>query len=91
MAVTKEDIKTLALTVAYDFVLVALVVCWAIAIALAILESAYWLPILFFVLGTGFFLMAVFLFKDENEEEVTDETIKEETEPESEPVEETSE
>ncbi|MHA1505289.1 MAG: SND2/TMEM208 family protein [Candidatus Heimdallarchaeota archaeon] len=82
MAVNKEDLKELGLTLAYDFILVALIVCWALAIAFVILESAFWLVILFFVLGAGFFFMTVYLFKDEQEEsEKTseDETEKEET------------
>ncbi|MHA1244604.1 MAG: SND2/TMEM208 family protein [Candidatus Heimdallarchaeota archaeon] len=82
MAVNKEDLKELGLTLAYDFVLVALIVCWVLAIAFVILESAFWLVILFFVLGAGFFFMTVYLFKDEQEEsEKTseDETEKEET------------
>jgi hypothetical protein len=74
--INKEDLKYLALTLAYDFVLVALVVCWVLAFAFVILESAFWLVILFFALGVGFFLMTVFLFKEETE----DETEKEETE-----------
>lgn len=75
--INKEDLKHLALTLAYDFVLVALVVCWVLAIALVILESAFWLVILFFALGVGFFLMTVFLFKEETEEEI----VHEEKEP----------
>ena len=85
MAVNKEDLKDLGLTLAYDFVLVALIVCWVLAIAFVILESAFWLVILFFVLGAGFFFMTVYLFKDDDEEEEDseeiseDENVKEET------------
>ena len=74
----KEDFKHLGLSLAYDFVLVALVVCWALAIAFAILESAYWLVILFFVLGTGFFLMTIFLFKEEEAEDAEEDEESEE-------------
>ncbi|MHA1124830.1 MAG: hypothetical protein ACTSO7_01820 [Candidatus Heimdallarchaeota archaeon] len=83
MVVNKEDLKYLALTLAFDFVLVALVVCWVLAIALVILESAFWLVILFFVLGAGFFFMSIYLFKDESEEDDIDEELVE-----AEPVEE---
>ncbi len=79
MAVNKEDLKELGLTLAYDFVLVALIVCWVLAIAFVILESAFWLVILFFVLGAGFFFMTVYLFKDEQDEEDSEETSEEET------------
>lgn len=81
MAVNKEDLKYLALTLAYDFVLVALVICWVLAVALAILEAAFWVVILFFVLGAGFFFMTIYLFKEEEDEEnAEDETNEKESE-----------
>jgi hypothetical protein len=83
MAVTKEDVKELALTIAYDFVLVALIVCWVLAIAFVILESAFWLVILFFILGAGFFFMSIYLFKDKDKE---DEIVEDSTEDEEKTV-----
>ena len=69
MSTLKEDAKDVGLSIAFDLMLVAFVVCWTAAILLALFEVSIWVVFGVFLLGCGiFFAMLYFSQKIENKE-----------------------
>ncbi len=68
MTTLKEDAKDIGLSVAYDLMLVAFVICWVMAIILAFLEISIWIVFGVFLLGCGIFF-ALLHFTQKNDEE----------------------
>jgi hypothetical protein len=79
MSTLKEDAKDVGLSLAFDLMLVAFVVCWIAAVLLAIFEISLWVVFGVFLLGCGiFFAMLYFSQKLEAKEKEADEPIESE-------------
>jgi membrane protein implicated in regulation of membrane protease activity len=79
MTTLKEDAKDVSLSVAYDLMLVAFVVCWVIAVILAFLEISLWIVFGLFLLGCGIFFALIYLSRksEEKEQEKQEEQLEE--------------
>ncbi len=69
MTSIKEDVKDVSLALAYDLMLVVLIVCWVVAIVLALLEVSLWIVFGAFLLGCGLFFALLYFAKKEEEKE----------------------
>ena len=78
MSTLKEDAKDVGLALAFDFMLVAIIICWVLALVLALLEVTLWVVFGVFLLGCGFFFLVLYLSKRHEEKEKEKEASKEE-------------
>ncbi|NHJ85353.1 MAG: hypothetical protein FK734_07810 [Asgard group archaeon] len=79
MTSLKQDAKDIGLALAYDLMLVFLIVLWIIAIVLALLEISMWIVLGLFLVGCGMFFALLYFSKKHEEKEqktavTTDET-----------------
>ena len=81
MTTLKEDAKDVGLALVFDFLLVAFILCWVLALLLALLEVTLWVVFGVFLLGCGiFFLVLYFSKKNEEKEKEKEDAVKEESE-----------
>ena len=69
MTTLKEDTKDVGLSVAFDLMLVAFVVCWVMAIILALLGISIWIVFGIFLLGCGIFFALLYFSRKSEEQE----------------------
>lgn len=79
MSTIKEDAKDVGLALVFDLMLVAIILCWVLAIVLALLEVTLWIVFGVFLLGCGFFFVVVYFARksEEEEQKKKEENVKE--------------
>ena len=80
MTSIKEDVKDVSIALAFDLMLVILIVCWVLAIVLALLEVSLWIVFGLFLVGCGLFFALLYFSKREEEKEKKAEAVAEESE-----------
>jgi positive regulator of sigma E activity len=80
MTTLKEDAKDVGLSLVFDFMLVAIILCWILAIVLALLEVTLWVVFGVFLLGCGFFFLVMYFSKKSEEKEKSKEKAVEKEE-----------
>ncbi len=69
MSTLKEDAKDVGLALVFDLMLVAILLCWGLAVVLALLEVTLWIVFGVFLLGCGFFYVVIYFSRKSEEEE----------------------
>ena len=82
MTTLREDTKDIAISIGYDFLLVALLLCWLGAIILALVEVSLWVVFGVFLVGCGIFFAMLYIgskaeSKEKKEKVQTSSTVKE--------------
>lgn len=78
MSTLKEDAKDVGLALVFDLMLVAIILCWILAVVLALLEVTLWIVFGVFLLGCGFFYVVIYFSRKSEEEEKEKEQKKKE-------------
>ena len=79
MTSLKQDAKDIGISLAYDLLLVFLIVLWIVAIVLALLEISMWIVIGLFLVGCGLFFALLYFSKKQEEKEQEPDTTTDET------------
>jgi len=69
MTTLREDTKEVAIAIGYDFLIVAFLFSWVIAIVLALVEVSLWVVFGIFLLGCLFFYTAIVISKRQADSE----------------------
>ncbi|MCK5046455.1 MAG: hypothetical protein KAJ76_02495 [Candidatus Heimdallarchaeota archaeon] len=78
MSTLKEDAKDVGLALVFDLMLIAIILCWVLAVVLALLEVTLWIVFGVFLLGCGFFYVVIYFTRKSKEEEEEKQKIEEE-------------
>ncbi|MCK5157818.1 MAG: hypothetical protein KAR08_01570 [Candidatus Heimdallarchaeota archaeon] len=76
MSTLKEDAKDVGLALVFDLMLIAIILCWVLAVVLALLEVTLWIVFGVFLLGCGFFYVVIYFTRKSKEEEEEEEKQK---------------
>ena len=79
MSTIKEDVKDVDIALIFDLMLIAIILCWVLAIVLALLEVTLWIVFGVFLLGCGFFFVVIYFSRksEEEEQKKEEENVKE--------------
>ncbi|MCG3252350.1 MAG: hypothetical protein KAX09_00760 [Candidatus Heimdallarchaeota archaeon] len=79
MSTIKEDVKDVGIALIFDLMLIAIILCWVLAIVLALLEVTLWIVFGVFLLGCGFFFVVIYFSRksEEEEQKKEEENVKE--------------